>query len=93
MRSGKLNFADAALRAAAKPANVVRDLEQTHGNGFQMTACFDNGVLSALRFEMIFGLVKRDTGRLLQVPQHFLWKIDVPVQARADGSSAQRKLA
>ena len=42
---------------------------------------------------MIFCLVKRDTRALLQVSQHFLRKIDVAVQARADRSSAQRKLA
>src|SRR5438270_13335696 len=42
---------------------------------------------------MIFCLAKRDTRALLQVSQHFLRKIDVAVQARADRSSPQRKLA
>ena len=58
-----------------------------------MTARFDNRVLSALRFEMIFCLVKCDARALLQMPQHFLRKVDVPIQARAHRGSAQRKLA
>src|SRR5713101_8878658 len=35
------------------------------------SARFDHCVLSALRFEMIFRLVKCDADALLQVPQHF----------------------
>ena len=42
-----------------------------------MTAGFDNCVLAALRFEMIFGLVKCYAGALLDVVQHFLGKIDM----------------
>jgi hypothetical protein len=33
-----------------------------------MTARFDHRVLSALRLEMIFRLIKLDAGALLQVP-------------------------
>ena len=58
-----------------------------------MTARFDNRVLSALCFEMIFCFVKFDARPLFQVPQNFLRQIDVPIQASADRSSAQRKLA
>src|SRR4030095_15265947 len=48
--------------------------------------------LPPLRFEMIFCLVKRDTGALLQVSQHFLWKIDMAIQSCAHCRSAERKL-
>src|SRR5437660_12830278 len=58
-----------------------------------MTARFDNRVLSALRFEMIFCLVKCDARALLQMPQHFLRKVDVPIQARADRSSPRASSA
>ena len=58
-----------------------------------MTAHFDNRVLPALRFEMIFGLVKCDAGPLFDVPQHFFRKFGMPIQSRADCCSAKRKLA
>src|SRR5438876_8036431 len=58
-----------------------------------MTARFDNGNLSALRLEMIFCLVKRDAGALLQMPQHFFRKIDMPVQPRADCCPAKGQLS
>ena len=41
---------------------------------------------------MIFCLVKIDAGALLQVPQHFLGKIDMPVQPRPDCRSPKRQL-
>ena len=66
-------------RAAAEPANVVRDLEQTDRDRFQMAARFDHGVLAALRFEMIFRFVKSDAGALLQVPHDFAGKIDMSI--------------
>ena len=34
LRGGKLNLADAATRAAPKPADIVGDFEQTDCNGF-----------------------------------------------------------
>jgi len=34
LRGGKLNLADAAARAAPKPADVIRNLEQTHRKWF-----------------------------------------------------------
>ena len=58
-----------------------------------MTARFDNCILSTLRFKMIFCFVKRNGGALFQMPQHFLWKIKVPVQTRADRCAAKRQLS
>src|SRR5213596_4168183 len=58
-----------------------------------MTARFYDRVFSSLRFEMIFRLAKRDAGTLLQMPQHFAWKIDMTIQTSADGRSTERKLA
>ena len=93
MRGRKLNLADAAARAAPKPADVVRNLEQADCDGFEMTTRFNHRVFSSLRFEMIFRLVKRDAGTLFQMPQHFAWKIDMPIQTCAHRSSTERKLA
>ena len=93
MRGGKLNLTNAAARTAPQPANVVSDFKKTHRDRFQLPARFDNCILSALRFEMIFCFVKRDAGPLLQMPQHFFRKIDVPVQAGANGRPAKRQFA
>src|SRR5206468_12019691 len=58
-----------------------------------MTTRFNDRVFSPLRFEMIFRLAKRDASTLLQMPQHFAWKIDMTIQTSADGRSTERKLA
>jgi len=42
-----------------------------------------------LRFEVIFRLVKRDAGTLLQMPQHFAWKMDMTIQPVPTAGSAQ----
>ena len=57
-----------------------------------MTARFDNRILSGLRFEMIFRLVNAMPGALLQVPQHFLRKIDMQIETRSDCYSSERNL-
>src|SRR5262249_23098576 len=58
-----------------------------------MATRLDNCVLAALRFEMIFRLVKYDAGALLDVMQHFLRKLDMTIQTGADRGSAQRNFA
>src|SRR5437867_5832972 len=58
-----------------------------------MTARFYDRVFSPLRFEMVFRLTKRDASTLLQMPQHFAWKIDMTIQTCAHGRSTERKLA
>src|SRR6266567_1874325 len=58
-----------------------------------MTARFYDRVFSPLRFKMVFRLTKRDASTLLQMPQHFAWKIDMTIQTSADGRSTERKLA
>ena len=58
-----------------------------------MAAGFYNCVLAALRFEMIFRLVKFYPGTLLDVAEHFFWKIDMAIQTRADCGPAERHLA
>src|SRR6266513_6164345 len=58
-----------------------------------MTTRFNDRVFSSFRFEMIFCLAKRDAGTLLQMPQHFAWKIDMTIQTCAHGRSNERKLA
>ena len=93
LRRRKLNLTNAAARTTPQPANVISDLKKTHRDRFQIPARFDNCVLAALRFEMIFRLVKRDAGPLLQMPQHFFRKIDVPVQAGANCRPAKRQFA
>ena len=42
---------------------------------------------------MIFRFEKCDPGPLLNVPQHFAGKIDVPVQTGANGGAAKREFA
>ena len=42
---------------------------------------------------MIFRLVKRDPGALLNVSQHLAGKIDIPVQTGANGGATERELA
>src|SRR5439155_27131124 len=69
------------------------NLEQTGRDGFELTARLDHGVFSPLRFEMIFCFVKSNASPLLDVPQHFARKIDMPVQTGADRSASKRKLA
>ena len=54
-----------------------------------MTARFNHRVFPPLRFEVIFRLVKRDAGTLLQMPQHFAWKMDMTIQTCAHRGSAQ----
>src|SRR5437764_12637831 len=58
-----------------------------------MTARFYDRVFSPLRFKMVFRLTKRDPSTLLQMPQHFAWKIDMTIQTCAHGRSTERKLA
>src|SRR6476661_565413 len=58
-----------------------------------MAARLDNGVLTALRFEMIFRLVKCDPSALFDVVQHFFGKIDMAIQTSADCGPAERNLA
>jgi hypothetical protein len=91
LRRRKLDFADSASGTAPEPANIVSDLKQTDRNRFQVTADFNDRVFSALRFKVVFCLVKRDASVLLQMPQHFFWKIDVSVQAGAHRGPAHCK--
>src|SRR5262245_7272917 len=58
-----------------------------------MAARFDNRVLAALCFEMIFRLVKRYPRTLLYVVNRFLETIDMPIQTRADRSPTESNLA
>ena len=58
-----------------------------------MSARFDNCVLAALRFKMIFRLMKCDPGALFDVVQDFLGKIEMAIQTSADCGSAQCDLA
>ena len=92
LRCGQSDFTDAAPRPASEPANIVRDLEKSYGDCFQFSARFDHRVLSPLRFEVIFCLVKCDPSALLDVVQHFPGKIDMAIQTRANRSSAERNL-
>src|SRR5439155_12978154 len=89
LRGGQSNFANAASRSAPEPANVVGDFEESHGDCFQMSARFDNCVLAALSFKMIFRLIKCDPGALLDMVQDFLGKIEMAIQTSADCGSAQ----
>ena len=79
---GQLDFADAAARAAAEPANVVRDFEQADRDRFELAARFHDRVFAALRFEMILRFAKCDAGALLEMPHHFARKIGMSIQAR-----------
>src|SRR5262249_56172975 len=58
-----------------------------------MPARFDNCVLAALGFEVIFRLIKCDPGALLDMVQDFLGKIDMAIQTSANCGSAQCDLA
>src|SRR4029077_17700204 len=58
-----------------------------------MAARLDNCVLAALRFEMIFRLVERDPGVLLDVIQYFFGKIDMAIQTSADCGPTKRNFA
>ena len=91
LRGGQLNFADAAARPAAEPANVVGDFEKADRDRFKLAARFDDRVLSALRFEMIRRFAKCDSGSLLEMVHHFRGKIVVPIQTGADGGAAERE--
>ena len=74
-----------------EPANVIRDLEEADRDGFQVAACFYHRVFRALRFKVILGFAELDSGPLFEVPHHFAGELDVPVQPRANGRSAQGK--
>src|SRR5215471_14851970 len=58
-----------------------------------MSARFDNCVLAALGFEMIFRLIKCDPCPLLDVVEDLLRKIDMAIQTSADCGSSQCDLA
>src|SRR6478672_1663144 len=58
-----------------------------------MAARFYHCVLAALRFEMIFRLVKCDPGALFDVIQYFLWKIEMTIQTGADCGPPKRNFA
>src|SRR4030095_28556 len=79
LRRRKLEFADSASGTAAEPADIVSNLKQTDRNRFQVTAHFNDRVFSALRFKVVFCLVKSDASVLLQMSQHFFWKINMTV--------------
>ena len=79
MRGRQLNLADAAARAAPEPANVVGDFEQTDRDRFELATGFDYRIFSALRFEMIFCLIKSNAGPLLQMTNDFGGKIDMSI--------------
>ena len=85
------NFGNAATRAAPEPANVIGNFKQTDRDRFQQTACFDEPILSSLRFEMVGCFAKFDAGSMLQMRHHFLREIDVAIQAGADSRSAERQ--
>ena len=74
-----MNLADAATVSAPQPPNVVRDFEQADGDRFQVPAGFHDRVLGPLRFEMVFGFAKFDSGALFEMPHHFAGKLEVPV--------------
>ena len=57
-----------------------------------MAARLHHRVFGALRFEMILGFAKFDSGPLLEMPHHFAGKFQVPIQARADRRAAEGKL-
>src|SRR3954451_23285114 len=58
-----------------------------------MTAGFDNGVLSALRLEMVLRFVKCDPRSLLDMTQEFFRKIDVSIQPCAHCCAAKGNLS
>ena len=89
---GQSDFADAAARAAAEPADVVRDLEQADRDRFELPARLDHRVLRALRFKMVRRFAELDPGPLLEMAHHLCREIRVPVQAGADCGAAEREL-
>ena len=97
LRRRQLNLADPAARAAAEPANIVRDLEQADRDRLELAARFDDRVLAALRFEMILRFAKRDAGALLEMAHHFGRKIadadssPVPTAVPPSASSSQNR--
>ena len=92
LRRRQLDFPDSASRTAPEPADVVCNLKQTHRNRLQVTADFNDCVLSTLRLKVVFCLAKSDAGALLQMPQHFFWKISMTVETGAYRSSAKCQL-
>src|SRR5689334_18239716 len=58
-----------------------------------MPARLNDGVLAALGFEMVPGLVKRYAGALLDVVQHLFGKIDMAIETGADSGPAKRNFA
>src|SRR5262249_28230322 len=92
LRRRKVDFANPASGTAPQPTDIVCNLKQTDRNRFQVTTYFDHRILSALCLKVVFCFVKSDASALLQMPQHFFWKVHVTVQTGAHCGSAKCQL-
>lgn len=85
---GEDEFADAAAGAGAEPADVVGDLGEGDGDGFEDAAGLDDGVLGGLGLEVIGGFAEVDAQACGEFGGDEGAELFVGVDAGADGGAA-----
>ena len=86
-------FSESASGAACHPAQVVRDLGEGDGEGFEMATDFHECVPGGLGFDMVAGFCPREVGEAREFRDGTRGKVGVAVDASSHGGTSEGQFA
>ena len=89
LQRGQHDLAQAGLRPAVHPPQVIGDFHQASGVRLELAGEFDRGVLRRLRREVIGGFYERLPRRGRQLSRDFRGVVRVSIQPGADRRAAE----